>query len=173
MGMVCPPGAAAAARPHVTAISSWRVRRAALRDVRQNRVVDDADRRVRVHLDRVETLVSNRLGERDGLADVPVRARLDVHAARVALHEAFDGVVELLLVLETARAAEVEIRVAAGLFDALVQNAPDVAQPLFLRHRWRGGRRSGSRLAAAAAGGGYAGGGRPVGDQECLRTGRT
>src|SRR4030095_6076479 len=105
-----------------------------LRDVRENRVVDDANRRIRVHLDRVKALVSDRFSERDRPADVPVRARFDVHAARRALHQALDRVVKLLLVSEAAGAAEVEVRVAAGLFDALVEDAPHIAQTLRLRH---------------------------------------
>src|SRR5687767_8939046 len=127
-----------------------------LSEIREDSIVDDADGGVLAHLDRVEPLVTDRLGVPDGDAHVPGGADARVHAAGRPGQQSLDRVVQLLLVVEARLAAKIEVRVPAGRLSALPEDAPDVPQPLLVRHRRRWWRRralpaiAGSRKAAAA-----------------------
>src|SRR5262245_48786024 len=86
----CPAGAGACAKPSPAAPTtpavptrkSLRFMEIPLRDIRQNRVVDQSLGGMRADFDRVVPLVADRFGIRDGLADIPLVARLDVHVPR-------------------------------------------------------------------------------------------
>src|SRR3954466_350786 len=118
------------------------------RQVREDRVIHDPNRRIFAHLDGVHTLVAKRLGVLDRRTQVPRGTDSRVHAAGVTRQQALDGIVQLLLVVEAGLTAEVEVGVAAAPERALPEDAPYVAETLRLRHvRWRSGRR---RLATAA-----------------------
>src|SRR4026209_2949816 len=69
-----------------------------LRQVRQDRVVDDAHDFVARNFDRVQAFVPEAFGKLDGLPDIPERARLDVHVARRIREPCLDAVVQFLLV---------------------------------------------------------------------------
>src|SRR5678816_4600690 len=65
-----------------------------LRQVRQDRVVDNAHAFVARNFDRVQAFVPEAFGKLDGLPDIPERARLDVHVARRIGEPCLDAVVQ-------------------------------------------------------------------------------
>ena len=116
-----------------------------LRQIREDRVVHDPNRRILVHFDRVHALVAKRLGVLDRRTQIPRRTDTRVHTAGVTREQAFDRIVQLLLVVEAGFAAEVKVGVAAAPDGAFPEDPPYVAEPLRLGHGRRGARPPGRR----------------------------
>src|SRR3954454_4108336 len=119
-----------------------------LRQICEYPVVDDPNRRIVVHLDRVHPLVAERLGVLDRRAQIPRGTDSRVHATGVTREQPLDRVVQLLLIVEAGLTAEIKIGVAAAPDGAVPEDPPHVAEPLWLRHVRRRGR---SGLTTAAA----------------------
>jgi len=62
-------------------------------EARENRVVNDPNRRVFAHLDGVHTFIAKRLGVLDGRTQIPCRTDSRVHAAGVTREQPLDRVV--------------------------------------------------------------------------------
>src|SRR3954454_18024421 len=136
----------ASRRGRVATTGSGKIDR--LRQICEDRVVDDPNRRIVVHLDRVHPLVAERLGVLDRRTQIPRGTDSRVHAAGVTREQPLDGVVQLLLIVKAGLTAEIKIGVAAAPEGAVPEDAPHVAEPLWLRHVRR---RGGSCLTTAAA----------------------
>src|SRR5436190_22746124 len=84
---------------------------ARLRQIREDPVVHDPNRRVLAHLDGVHALVTKRLGVFDRRTQIPRGTDSRVHATGVAWKQALDRIVQLLLVVKAGLTAEVKIGV--------------------------------------------------------------